>query len=92
MSEPEAYTIVNYVVEFSVRGGPWGTWLGSKDLGDDETEGQEAFLRAWRGKHDPRQMRFRLVKRTAVITDELLAEEHESHAIGVHQGDWTETL
>jgi hypothetical protein len=37
-------------------------------------------------------MQFRLVRRTAVITDEVIAEEQPDHALAGQRGDWTETL
>jgi hypothetical protein len=89
----EHYTVVNYVVEFRVAGGPWGTWAGTGNIADDDGgSAQEEFLLAWKTRHDPARMQFRLVRRTAVITDEVIAEEQPDHTLTGLRGDWTETL
>lgn len=61
------------------------TW--PEDLGDDEVEAQGAFLRIWKRKHDPRKQQTRLVRRTAVITDEVLAEEFEGETLRDDTGE-----
>jgi hypothetical protein len=84
MSEP--YTVTDMVIQFRVRGGPWGTWSGIAGLGDDEPGGQTAFLQILRTRHDPAKMQFRLVRRTAVIVDEVLAVEREDGTLDVRDG------
>ena len=84
MSEP--YTVTDMVIQFRVRGGPWGTWAGTGGLGDDEQEGQTAFLQTLRTRHDPAKMQFRLVRRTAVVVDEVLAVEREDGVLDVRDG------
>jgi hypothetical protein len=61
------YTEVNYVVEFRVDDRPWRTWLNA---GGDEQHARDACRTAQAGRR--RRTEFRLVKRTAVITDEVL--------------------
>jgi hypothetical protein len=74
-----SYTVVNHVVEFSVRGGPWSTWPGvNADViaGLEEETALEAFTDALKTRHDPETgIRFRLVHREAIITDLVVAEE-----------------
>ena len=89
----ERYTVVNYVVEFRVAGGPWGTWAGTGNIADDDgRSAREEFLLAWKTRHDPARMRFRLVRRTSVITDEVMAEELPGGSIEMLQGDRAKTL
>jgi hypothetical protein len=66
-----SYIIVNHVIEYSVEGSPWASWWNQPS-----TEEQVA---GWRKSLPRPQSRertsFRLVKRTAVITDEVLDED-----------------
>jgi hypothetical protein len=83
----EPCTVVNYVVEFRVAGGPWGTWAETGSIaGDDEGSAQEEFLLAWKTRHDPARMQFRLVRRTARIVDEVVIEEREDSTLDVIDG------
>jgi len=83
----EPYTVVNYVVEFRVAGGPWGTWAGTGSIADDdEGSARKEFLLAWKTRHDPVRMQFRLVHRTALIVDEVVIEEREDSTLAVRDG------
>lgn len=74
---PLSYTVTNMVVEARRTGGQWLTWAGVDPANlPGEDEGIEAILLTLRTRHNPARMQFRLVRRTAVITDEILAEEH----------------
>ena len=85
MSEP--YTVISHVVEFRVAGGPWATWAGTGSIADeDEGWAQEEFLLAWKTRHDPARMQFRLVRRTAIIVDEAVIEERTDGTLGVRDG------
>lgn len=79
IGERTSYAVTNHVVEFSVRGGPWSTWPGvNADViaGLEEETALEAFTDALRTKHNPADgIRFRLVHRSAVIEDIVVAEE-----------------
>src|SRR5215469_14431200 len=71
-SSTETYTIVNYVVEHRLPGGPWGT----TDMADDEPAGRKRYdnwNKSKASKERDGRLEFRLVKRTAAITDEVLA-------------------
>lgn len=59
-------TVVNYIVEGHVPGKGDITF----EISDTEPEGREAYRMWCRARGD--QLKFRLVKRTAVITDEVL--------------------
>jgi hypothetical protein len=68
-------TVTSYVIEASVPGKPWLTW-GSGENEADARESYAGFLAIRRTR-----TRFRLVKRTAVITDEVLeSEDQEARA------------
>ena len=55
------YTVVSYVVEFRVAGGPWGTWAGTGIIAEeDQGSAQEEFLLARKTRHDPATMQYRL--------------------------------
>ena len=85
MTEP--YTVVSYVVEFRVAGGPWGTWGETGSIADDdEGSAREEFLLAWKTRHDPARMQFRLLRRTALIVDEVVIEEREDSPLDVRGG------
>jgi len=85
MNEP--YTVVNYVVEFRVAGGPWGTWAETGSIADDdEGSARDEFRLAWKTRHDPARMQFRLVRRTAIIVDEAVIEERTDGTLGVRDG------
>jgi hypothetical protein len=83
----EPYTVVSYVVEFRVAGGPWGTWAETGSIADDdEGSAREEFLLAWKTRHDPARMQFRLLRRTALIVDEVVIEEREDSPLDVRGG------
>jgi hypothetical protein len=89
IGERRTYTIVNHVIEFSVRGGPWNTW---PDLGridalsalDDQDAIITEFSKVLRTRHNPEHgLRYRLVHRTAVIEDFVMAEEMPDGRVAV---------
>jgi len=76
-TESEPYTIVNHVVEFRRPDHDrWLTW--PQDYGTEEAGARKCYasLRQWK-THRGGQLMFRIVKRTAVITDEVILEESE---------------
>jgi hypothetical protein len=77
MKEP--CTVTNFVIEISVRGGPWGTW--PEELGDDEIEAQEAFLHIRRPRYDPANSRAR-----AVVIDEVASGKREDGTLDITAG------
>ena len=64
------------VVEVRRTGGEWFTWAGADLMGIPEDAVLETFTQVLKARHDSARMQFRLVSRTAVITGEILAEEH----------------
>lgn len=59
--------VVNHLIEFSIPGKPWLTWTPLED-GADLGKWQERL------PGTRKKTRYRLVRRTAVITDEILDE------------------
>jgi len=72
----DSYLITNFVIEVRKTGLDWITW-GAVDPGriPDEETARKAFVTALATRHDPAKLQFRLVRRTAMITDEVLDEE-----------------
>ena len=64
-------TVISYIIEASIPGKPWLAWAHV----DDEDDARVAYA-SFLGSHRTRT-RFRLVKRTAVITDEVLESEEQ---------------
>lgn len=87
VGDRESYTIVNHVIEYSVRGGRWTTWGGvHPDIvaGLDDDAVMKVFISNLRTRHDPATgMRFRLVHREAAVTDTVMAEEMEDGRVAV---------
>jgi len=83
----DSYLITNYVIEVRKTGLDWITW-GAVDPGriPDEEAARKAFVVSLATRHDPAKMQFRLVRRTAVIVDEVLAVEREDGTLDVRDG------
>jgi hypothetical protein len=64
------YTVVNYVVEYRLPGKPWLIW--PQVIPVDE-QGARAAYRAVAGSPRVGRLQYRLVRRVAVITDEVIA-------------------
>jgi hypothetical protein len=64
--DTETYTVVHYVVEARRDQRAWLVMTGS----EDEAATWEAF-KSFQGERFPR-LQYRMVKRTAVVTDEVL--------------------
>lgn len=74
-TEPETYTVVNYVVEFRrPEATQWLTWPA--DYGTDEAPARRCYqdLIASKRARGGRLLH-RIVRRTAIITDEVILEE-----------------
>lgn len=71
---PETRTRIEFVVEGLTAGGSWRTFAASPDA--DQVQGE---YDRWRQSRDRNRggIRFRIVKRTAVITDEVIEAEGE---------------
>ena len=68
--------IISYMVEYRWRAG--GRWLTWPSPADEHGATREYHSRlAWQRRTVSRQTEYRLVKRTAVITDEILASDEE---------------
>jgi hypothetical protein len=79
--------VVNMVVEARRTGGEWFTWAGADPARIPEDEALAVFTQTLGTRHDPARMQFRLVRRTAVITDQILAEEHRHELVTTcHEG------
>jgi len=75
MSEPE---VINYVVEARRAGRPWITMHST---GDDEELGRAVYSDWLASKrHTESTLEYRLVRRTAVFTDEVIEQEREENA------------
>jgi len=84
---PELADLAALALRRRVAGGPWGTWAGTGSIADDdEGSAQQEFLLAWKIRHDPARMQFRLVHRTALIVDEVVIEEREDSTLDVRDG------
>ena len=64
-------TVTSYVIEASVPGKPWITWAHA----DDEAGARIAYASFLASRRT--RTRFRLARRTAVITDEVLESEEQ---------------
>ena len=84
---PELADLAALALRRRVAGGPWGTWAGTGSIADDdEGSARKEFLLAWKTRHDPVRMQFRLVHRTALIVDEVVIEEREDSSLDVRDG------
>jgi hypothetical protein len=73
------YTVVEFVVEFRlVHGDDWERFPADMSSSDEAhaTKGYESLLASKRARGSGR-VNYRLVKRTAVITDEVILEDTE---------------
>jgi hypothetical protein len=75
----EPYTVVEYVVEFRlVHGDGWERFPADLSSSDEAyaTKGYESLLASKRARGSGR-VNYRMIKRTAVITDEVILEDTE---------------